>query len=76
MKPIIEMSVMVRQIKQPPSGGCVLKPIRIRIRIWIRLAAAFRRLCVETDNDDFYLMDITPAAFRRLCVETRPHRWR
>ena len=33
---------------QPPSGGCVLKLIRLAIRIRRRIPAAFRRLCVET----------------------------
>ena len=37
-----------RKQKQPPSGGCVLKPV-LRWRINFCLAAAaFGRLCVET----------------------------
>ena len=32
---------------QPPSGGCVLKP-HSGHTVGVRMAAAFRRLCVET----------------------------
>ena len=32
--------------------------------------AAFRRLCVETENFDKFNGIPLPAAFRRLCVET------
>ena len=34
--------------------------------------AAFRRLCVETQNGTRKFAQMFPAAFRRLCVETRP----
>ena len=33
---------------QPPSGGCVLKRIMYYFVQFIKLPAAFRRLCVET----------------------------
>ena len=32
--------------------------------------AAFRRLCVETQNGTRKFAQMFPAAFRRLCVET------
>ena len=35
-------------ITQPPSGGCVLKPVLTIFRCGAGCAAAFRRLCVET----------------------------
>ena len=59
---------------QPPSGGCVLKPVRRNPETRPSRPAAFRRLCVETTS----LLIIAayggcPAAFRRLCVET-PYR--
>ena len=34
------------------------------------LAAAFRRLCVETAQIVYAYRVVKPAAFRRLCVET------
>ena len=33
---------------QPPSGGCVLKPVELRKPAPKANAAAFGRLCVET----------------------------
>ena len=36
-------------IKQPPSGGCVLKPGSSG-RVYSNKAAAFGRLCVETKS--------------------------
>ena len=33
---------------QPPSGGCVLKPLLRLLELCILNAAAFGRLCVET----------------------------
>ena len=41
---------MVRCIKQPPSGGCVLKLVSEKSLLAFGLAAAFGRLCVETTN--------------------------
>ena len=34
--------------QQPPSGGCVLKPCGGYHGLYIEMAAAFGRLCVET----------------------------
>ena len=39
---------------QPPSGGCVLKPILKRFLVEPNLAAAFGRLCVETAVTDLF----------------------
>ena len=60
----------MRYIKQPPSGGCVLKH-------WVNprhnrpaIAAAFGRLCVETITIEKGFFSVVAAAFGRLCVET------
>ena len=37
---------------------------------YVGQAAAFRRLCVETDSKLSSVIDSNAAAFRRLCVET------
>ena len=55
---------------QPPSGGCVLKPLYIQGFTEIVTPAAFGRLCVETGLLSVWVRDCTPAAFGRLCVET------
>ena len=55
---------------QPPSGGCVLKPLPCRTGANAPNPAAFRRLCVETSCCCPSPRPQTPAAFRRLCVET------
>ena len=57
------------KLKQPPSGGCVLKPDSA---YYLQDAgtAAFRRLCVETLVFVSDVNDFLTAAFRRLCVET------
>ena len=36
---------------QPPSGGCVLKPVLVSVPSWLIAPAAFGRLCVETIID-------------------------
>ena len=36
--------------QQPPSGGCVLKQLICMDRSLFGMAAAFGRLCVETNN--------------------------
>ena len=62
--------------KQPPSGGCVLKPYLDGIDTPYIEAAAFGRLCVETNRcrDCDYCRQA--AAFGRLCVETtEPSPW-
>ena len=38
------------RIRQPPSGGCVLKPAGEKEACHDDGPAAFRRLCVETQN--------------------------
>ena len=55
---------------QPPLGGCVLKQFALGAKVKALQAAAFRRLCVETDETPLLSAQIEPAAFRRLCVET------
>ena len=55
---------------QPPSGGCVLKQI-VKGNGNVQAGpAAFRRLCVETEDARGKALYNCPAAFRRLCVET------
>ena len=55
---------------QPPSGGCVLKPLRSIHHDRQNKAAAFGRLCVETHKCAFLPHLECAAAFGRLCVET------
>ena len=62
-----------RNNAQPPSGGCVLKQAGKPAGRKIIKPAAFRRLCVETNNGIMAYALYSPAAFRRLCVETYPY---
>ena len=55
---------------QPPSGGCVLKPIKQNVIFTLCQPAAFGRLCVETNYIALKSYLVGPAAFGRLCVET------
>ena len=55
---------------QPPSGGCVLKPIIKEFFSTNTIAAAFGRLCVETYYLNLETENAIAAAFGRLCVET------
>ena len=55
---------------QPPSGGCVLKQIYLEAAKATIEAAAFGRLCVETQSKEQAAQAIIAAAFGRLCVET------
>ena len=55
---------------QPPSGGCVLKPMETIHLIGGNEPAAFGRLCVETSVIIRVSDGTKPAAFGRLCVET------
>ena len=56
---------------QPPSCGCVLKQIKLRDAKYCALrAAAFVRLCVETQKTITSGQISRAAAFVRLCVET------
>ena len=65
------ITLIFYQISQPPSGGCVLKPVERMLGTAIGLGpAAFRRLCVETAILTVLSLYLCPAAFRRLCVET------
>ena len=61
---------MVTLRVQPPSGGCVLKLVRDRLNKIIKVAAAFGRLCVETNSALVLCTGAIAAAFGRLCVET------
>ncbi|WP_083324810.1 hypothetical protein, partial [Neisseria sp. HMSC064F03] len=54
----------------PPSGGCVLKLLSVRLRLNLKMPAAFGRLCVETAIAYPFIFRGFPAAFGRLCVET------
>ena len=47
-----------------------MKHIFRRVSDDLRKPAAFRRLCVETENRKAVFRRLDPAAFRRLCVET------
>ena len=69
LKPVTANAALAEGM-QPPSGGCVLK-----LSGWISasrcvVAAAFRRLCVETRLPEILQQPEGAAAFRRLCVET------
>ena len=44
------LGIMLSQYRQPPSGGCVLKPPVVDRNQFSITAAAFGRLCVETSN--------------------------
>ena len=56
---------------QPPSGGCVLKPIGVWFDIISLLAATFGWLCVETKLLVCNFNDTAAATFGWLCVETK-----
>ena len=47
-----------------------MKPYRLSASLFLTLAAAFGRLCVETKHTIDTYSDICAAAFGRLCVET------
>ena len=55
---------------QPPSRGCVLKHAELSSQMYYLDAAAFGRLCVETNAEDLAATPKAAAAFARLCVET------
>ena len=61
---------VTRKFSQPPSGGCVLKPLFSYIIKKEERPAAFGRLCVETEPVVLNSSSAAPAAFGRLCVET------
>ena len=56
--------------RQPPSGGCVLKPVNCDFGIAPTIAATFGRLCVETISHNYILIAKWAATFGWLCVET------
>ncbi len=61
-------------MKQPPSGGCVLKrPIKA-LSVSDGKAATFGWLCVETDVADLAQRGTAAATFGWLCVETEHRR--
>ena len=57
-------------IKQPPSGGCVLKPSHFNDRLSNNSAATFGWLCVETIKLADIAVGVNAATFGWLCVET------
>ena len=60
-----------QNFEQPPSGGCVLKPVLdFNLELTKADAAAFGRLCVETRIHRSPKHGKKAAAFGRLCVET------
>ena len=61
---------MAHASRQPPSGGCVLKPEIPELLEQKPKAAAFGRLCVETSVPILRWRINFAAAFGRLCVET------
>ena len=65
---------VVKVVRQPPSGGCVLKLNGDKTTWVIAGAAAFGRLCVETSTDKAPTGRRPAAAFGRLCVETSRER--
>ena len=64
------LMVIIGQKFQPPSGGCVLKPVGRNTLGRSSSAAAFGRLCVETALSASARALVSAAAFGRLCVET------
>ena len=69
LKQVQAVAVVVK-IRQPPSGGCVLKPSHRLQHCNLYRPAAFGRLCVETSLCTMRPCRPMPAAFGRLCVET------
>ncbi len=59
---------------QPPSGGCVLKPLGDRGGHTLVFAATFGWLCVETEKMVPMLSPAHAATFGWLCVETSSNR--
>ena len=49
MKPHGRANGALDNSKQPPSGGCVLKQVIYVSGVVVDVAAAFGRLCVETN---------------------------
>ena len=50
LKPLTKLNGSLSKA-QPPSGGCVLKLLQTVISSHSASAAAFGRLCVETDSN-------------------------
>ena len=67
---MIALKFLLFLVRQPPSGGCVLKRFPEQFQILMSEPAAFGRLCVETALGIRGLTGRQPAAFGRLCVET------
>ena len=65
-----ESAQPLKQPYQPPSGGCVLKLLLLKLCPMTKKPAAFGRLCVETRAGCSENVAVIPAAFGRLCVET------
>ena len=60
---------------QPPSGGCVLKPLVGLGGGTLNVAATFGWLCVETTKQILTKWEFPAATFGWLCVETPFKRW-
>ena len=67
---LLNRKKLLRLEVQPPSGGCVLKRISFFVSYPPAGAAAFGRLCVETNSERLKKRVGVAAAFGRLCVET------
>ena len=57
-------------VKQPPSGGCVLKLVSLLQIPTCHRAATFGWLCVETMYQKWKMAGMVAATFGWLCVET------
>ena len=55
---------------QPPSGGCVLKPVCDHLLLSIRYQPPSGGCVLKPDRVQQAASMAIPAAFRRLCVET------
>ena len=69
LKPLL-YGKMLTSLVQPPPRGCVLKHDKKRQGVYLNIAAASARLCVETSFFIARLSAGLAAASARLCVET------
>ena len=72
LKPLKHQHTAAFKHPQPPSRGCVLKPMNRILVLQGDSSAAFARLCVETSLSSSRALISASAAFARLCVETSP----
>ena len=66
----IRLRMLSKIGRQPLSCGCVLKRYVTRFAGWRATAAAFVRLCVETNLTQKATQATSAATFGWLCVET------